>query len=118
MSYGTHVQHVDSSIGWHVMQVDMHYWNIFGSSHVCHENICYGRTCPVGGHVLQVCAEAATIEAAVSLGIWCFFFSPVFCLFCSEICFPRIYCLKCSSRVCRFIFVVCLVVFFFFVVVV
>ena len=27
----------------------------------------------IGGHVLQVCAEAATIEAAVSLGHWCFF---------------------------------------------
>ena len=36
-------------------------------------SICYGRTCPVGGHVLQVCAEAATVEAAVSLGNWCFF---------------------------------------------
>ena len=33
--------------------------------------MCYGRTCVVGGHVFQVCAEA-TIEAAVSLGIWVF----------------------------------------------
>ena len=26
--------------------------------HVFHENMCYGRTCVVRGHVLQVCAEA------------------------------------------------------------
>ena len=48
--------------------------------HVFHENMCYGRTCVVGGHSLQVCAEA-TISAVVSLGIW-FFFScySKFCL--------------------------------------
>ena len=34
--------------------------------------MCYGMTCVVGGHVLQVCAEAS-IKVAVSLGI-CFFF--------------------------------------------
>ena len=39
--------------------------------HVYHENICLGRTCQVGGHVLQVCTEASTIEAAVSLESWC-----------------------------------------------
>ena len=37
--------------------------------HIFYENMCYGRTCVVGGHVFQVCAEA-TIEAALSLGIW------------------------------------------------
>ena len=60
------------------MQVDMYYWKICDSGgHVYHENICYGRTCPVDGHVLQVFAETATIEAAVSVGSWCvscFFF--------------------------------------------
>ena len=63
----------------------MYYWKICGNGgnggNVYHENICYGRTCPVGGHVLQVCAEAATIEAAVSLDNWCVFFSSVFFLF-------------------------------------
>ena len=50
------------------MQVDMYYWKVCGSGgHVYHENICYGWTWPVGGHVLQIRAEAATIEAAVSL---------------------------------------------------
>ena len=60
--------------------------------HVFHENVCYGRTCVVGGHVLQVCAEA-TIYAAVSLGIWHSFLSTV-SFVCSETCFPRIYCLN------------------------
>ena len=94
----------------------MYYWNICGcGGHVYHENIYYGRTCLVGGHVLQVCAEAATIEAAVKLVCWCFFFSPVIFFFISETFFPRIHCLKCSSWVCRFIIVICLdVVFFFF----
>ena len=26
--------------------------------HVSYENMYYGRTCVIGGHVLQVCAEA------------------------------------------------------------
>ena len=30
--------------------------------------MCYGKTCVVGEHVLQICAEA-TIKSAVSLGI-------------------------------------------------
>ena len=48
-------------IGWHV-QVDMYYWKICSSGGlVFHGNICYGRTCLVGGHVLQVYAETATI---------------------------------------------------------
>ena len=93
-----------SSIGWHVMQMDMHYWKICGSGgYVYHENICYGRTCPVGWHVLQICAEAATIEDAVSSGSWVIFFlqffflqffSPVFFFFffpLSETCFPSIF---------------------------
>ena len=53
----------------------MHYCKICGSGgHVYHENICYGKTCPVGVHILQVCAEAVTIEAAVNLGSCYFFF--------------------------------------------
>ena len=45
------------------MQVDMYYWKICGSGgHVHHKNFCYRRTCPVGGHVLQVFKETATIE--------------------------------------------------------
>ena len=64
------------------MQVGMYYWKTcvsFGC-HVFHENMCYGRTCVVGGHVLQVCAQA-TIEAAVNLGIWLFLsFYSKFCL--------------------------------------
>ena len=103
------------------MQVNMYYWKICGcGGHVYHENIFYERTCSVGGHVLQVCAKAATIEAAVSLVCWCFFFSSNFVFFCfffcfiSETCFPRIYCLKCSSWVCRYIVVVCLDDFFFY----
>ena len=63
------------------MKVDMYYWKIYDcGGHVYHENIFYGRTCSVGGHVLQVCAKAATIEAAVSLVCWCFF-SPVIFFF-------------------------------------
>ena len=42
------------------MQEGMYYWKICVSDgrHVFRENMCYGRTCVVGGHVLQVCAEA------------------------------------------------------------
>ena len=55
------------------MQKDMYYLKTYVSgSHVFQENMCYGRTCVVGWHVLQVCAEA-TIEAALSLGIYCSF---------------------------------------------
>ena len=58
------------------MQMDMHYWKMCGSGgHVYHKNICHGMTCLVGEHVLQVCAEAAAIGAAVSLGSWVFFSS-------------------------------------------
>ena len=54
----------------------MYYWKICGNvCHVYHENISCGSTYPVGVHVLQVCAEAASIEVAVSLGSWCVFFS-------------------------------------------
>ena len=78
------------------MQVDMHYWKICGSGgHVYHENICYGRTSPVGGYVLQVWAKAATIESAVNLDM-----------------LSKDLFLEFSSWVRRFIFVVCLVVFF------
>ena len=67
------------------MQVDMYYWKTSGSGgHVYDWNICYGRTCPVCGLVLQDCAEAANVVDVMSLGYWCGF------------CFPRIYCLKCS----------------------
>ena len=31
---------------------------VSGGCHIFHENMCYGRTYVVGGHVLQVCAEA------------------------------------------------------------
>ena len=59
------------------MQVGMYYWKICGSGgHVYHENICHWRTCPVCGHVLQVCAEVATI-VVVSVGTWCGAFFPV-----------------------------------------
>ena len=66
------------------MQVDMYYWKICDSGwYVYYENICCDSTCPVGVHVLQVCAEAASIEAAVSSGSWCvvFFSSSFFFLF-------------------------------------
>ena len=64
------------------MQVDIYYWKTcISDGHVYHENVCYRRICPVGGHVLQVCAEAETIEAAVSLGNWCVFFPLVFVVF-------------------------------------
>ena len=77
------------------MQVDMCYLKICGSGgHVSHENICCGRICPVGGQVWLICAEAATIEAAVSLICWVFFLQYIFFIF--ETCFPRNYCLKCS----------------------
>ena len=90
MYYWRHAQLMDSCTGWHVMQVDMYYWKICGSGcHVYHENICYGRTCPVGGHFLHVCAEATTIEAAVSLGSWCVLFSPVFYFFPLRYAFQR-----------------------------
>ena len=52
---------------------------VFFSSFIM--RICYGRTCPVGGYVIQVCAEAATIETAVSLGSWVFFFFFFFFFF-------------------------------------
>ena len=53
------------------MQIDLYYWKICGHGcYVYHENISYGRTCSVGGHILQVCAEAGTFEAAVSLVCW------------------------------------------------
>ena len=59
-----------------------HYWKVCGSGNlVYHEFFSYGRTCPVGGHVLQVCSEAATIEATVSLGSWCFYFLYFFLFF-------------------------------------
>ena len=49
-------------IGWHVMQVDIYCWKACGRCGlVFHENICCGRTCLVGGHVLQVYAKAAII---------------------------------------------------------
>ena len=48
-------------IGWHVMLKGMHYWKTCGSDGMSFMRMCYGRTCLVGGYVLQVCAEAATI---------------------------------------------------------
>ena len=40
----------------------MYYWKACGSGGpVFHENICCGRACVVGGHILQICAEAAII---------------------------------------------------------
>ena len=57
------------------MKMDMYYWSICGcDGHFYYENICYRMTCPVGGNVLQVCAEAATIEAAVNFIYWWFLF--------------------------------------------
>ena len=72
------------------MQVGMYYWKTYvsGGGHVFHENMCYGRTCVVGGHVLQACAEA-TILAAVSLGIRLFFFLSTVSFICSETFLPR-----------------------------
>ena len=50
-------------IGWHVMQVNMYDWKICGSGgQIYYMNICCGRTCPLGGNVLWVYAEAITIE--------------------------------------------------------
>ena len=43
------------------MQVGMYYWKTSvsgGGLHVFNDNMCYGTTCVVGGHVLQVCAES------------------------------------------------------------
>ena len=49
-------------IGWHVMLGNMYYWKVCGSGGlVFYENICCGRTCLVGGHVLQFCRDAAII---------------------------------------------------------
>ena len=73
---GMHVQHVGSCIKWHIMQVDMYYWKICGfGGYIYHEYTCYGRTCQVGRHFLQVCADTATTEAAgVQFGcVVCFF---------------------------------------------
>ena len=54
------------------MQMDLYYWKICDcggcGGHAYHEN--YGRICTVGGHVLRVCAEAATIKAALSSVCW------------------------------------------------
>ena len=99
-------------IGWHVMQEDMYYWWTCGSGgHVFLENMYYGRTCLVGEHVFQVCAEAAAIYVAVSVGNWCvvclFFSSNI--LFALRHALQGIYCCKCSSWLCRLIFVVCFV---------
>ena len=62
MSYERHVQHevrfyrVVCYAGGHVLLEGMLCcWLVF------HENVCYGRTCFVGRHVLQVCAYAAII---------------------------------------------------------
>ena len=44
------------------MQVNMYCCKACGSGGlIFHENKCCGRICVVGGHVLQVCAEAAII---------------------------------------------------------
>ena len=73
--------------------------------HVIDENMCYGRTCVVGGHVFQVCAEA-TIEAAVSLGIWVFFWEldgKGVCVctdFCTFSCSPKA--VACLQDFCTF----------------
>ena len=41
------------------MQEGMYFWKTCVSAgHVFHESMCHGRTCEVGGQVLQVCAEA------------------------------------------------------------
>ena len=41
------------------MEEGMYYWKTCVSAgYVFHESMCCGRTCEVGGHVLQVCAEA------------------------------------------------------------
>ena len=98
---------MDSCIEWHVMQVNKHYWKILVVV-MSIMRISLKTPTHVGGHVLQMYTKAATIEAAVSLDNWCFFFFLLFLVF---TCFARIYCLKCSC-VCRFIFVVCLIVFF------
>ena len=47
-------------IGWHDMQVGLYYWKVCvtgGGRHVFHENVLWEDSV-VGGHVLQVCAEA------------------------------------------------------------
>ena len=49
-------------IGWNVTKVNIYCWKACSSCDlVFHENICYGRTCLVGEHVLQVCAKASII---------------------------------------------------------
>ena len=41
------------------MQEGMYYLKTcVNGGHVFHENMCCGRTCIVGSHVLQICAEA------------------------------------------------------------
>ena len=68
---------MDSSIVWHAMQMDMYYWKICGSGgmSIMRISVMGGHVHPVGRHVLEICAEAATIEAAVTLGSRCVFFS-------------------------------------------
>ena len=75
---------------------------------------CVMGGCEVGGHPLQVCAEASLscceFRHLVFFFLVFFFYSTVtFCF--SEACFPRIYCLNSTSWVCRFIYVVFLVAF-------
>ena len=40
------------------MQEGMYFWKTcLSAGHVFYESICYGKTCEVGGHVLQFCAK-------------------------------------------------------------
>ena len=46
------------------MQVSMYYWKtcVSWGDYVFHENMCYGRTCVVGEHVLQVGMSCRSVQ--------------------------------------------------------
>ena len=47
------------------MQVGMYYWKtcVSGCDHVFHNIMCYGRTCVVGVHVLQVGMTCMSVQS-------------------------------------------------------
>ena len=59
------------------------------------------------------CCESRQLAVVVFFFLSSFLFWFFFCFFFYATCFPRIYWLKCSSWVCRSIFIVCLVDLFF-----
>ena len=51
------------------MQEGMYYWKTCSGCHVFHENIYYGKTCIVGGHILQAdrsCGKLCIMEGMLN----------------------------------------------------